>query len=219
MPPKVFTSLPVPVFLIKYFVLGRDAEINWTEGAYLTASAFLLRKPALDFELSLEVHSETRFCLKFWGSNTFLGVQDFRLKCMFETNFSGQNKIIFRALPPNAPPWLRAWVHFFSSINSRIRPIIRKARVSCTWAVQVALPGLQSELLNFLMIHAHFPLPSISLLAFYQLQHTSVCEGIWKDAIIPKRLGQNENFCFHCMSYLTISQRYAGFSSWIVKFY
>jgi len=35
---------------------------------------------------------------------------------MFKTNFSGRNKIweaqkkFWGALPPNAPPWLRAWV-------------------------------------------------------------------------------------------------------------
>ena len=64
-------SLPVPVFLIKYSVLGRDAEINWTDpgGALVDFSKRFCSRAKSDeiWFLPLEI-KKTVFLLKIWNS-------------------------------------------------------------------------------------------------------------------------------------------------------
>jgi len=53
---------------------------------------------------------------KLWGKNAFLGGKIFVFSLCFNKKYSGHNKICWGkkitwgALPPNATPWLRAWV-------------------------------------------------------------------------------------------------------------
>jgi len=74
--------------------------------------------------------------LRFGGRHTFWRWQNFRVYYMFKVSFSGHNpiwgstKVFGGELPPNAPPWLRAWVkvrkcglHFLISLwKSLVKP-------------------------------------------------------------------------------------------------
>lgn len=66
-------------------------------------------------------HGQTRSqVLRFCGHNTFLGGQEFCFYYMLNKKKSG-HKNFGASLPPNSPPWLRAW---YGTSNCALQPVV-----------------------------------------------------------------------------------------------